>query len=129
MFAYTILYVTDVTKSIEFYEKTFGLKRAFITPENDYGELITESTKLAFASIQLANSNLKKGFQRSLPNDKAYGIEIAFTTNDVENTLKKAIEAGGVLYEKTKIKSWGQTVAYIQDINGFLVEICTSMES
>ena len=63
MFTYTILYVADVTKSIEFYEQTFGLQRAFVTPENDYGELITGTTKLAFASIQLADSNLKKGFQ------------------------------------------------------------------
>ncbi|EIM75241.1 glyoxalase/bleomycin resistance protein/dioxygenase [Nitritalea halalkaliphila LW7] len=33
-FGYTILYVKDVTKSIEFYEKSFGFERKFITPEN-----------------------------------------------------------------------------------------------
>ncbi|MBY0426896.1 MAG: hypothetical protein K2Q22_14775, partial [Cytophagales bacterium] len=31
-FSYTILYVQDVTKSIEFYESGLGLKRKFITP-------------------------------------------------------------------------------------------------
>lgn len=38
-FGYTIPYVKDITKSIEFYEKSFGFKRKFITSENDYGEL------------------------------------------------------------------------------------------
>lgn len=128
MFAYTILYVTDVSKAIEFYEKTFGLQRGFVTLENDYGELITGTTKLAFASIALADSNLTKGFQPSLPNDKPFGIELGFTTDDVENTLKKAVEAGGILYEAVKFKPWGQTVAFVQDLDGFLVEICTPIE-
>lgn len=39
-FAYTILYVKDVTKAAEFYENTFGFTRKFVTPENDYGELL-----------------------------------------------------------------------------------------
>ncbi|WP_317206859.1 VOC family protein [Chryseobacterium sp. LC2016-27] len=29
-FGYTILYVSDVSKSIEFYEKTFDFKRKFL---------------------------------------------------------------------------------------------------
>lgn len=40
-FGYTILYVENVSKSIEFYEKAFGFVRKFITPENDCAELNT----------------------------------------------------------------------------------------
>ena len=36
-FAYTILYVQDVEKSIDFYERAFGFKRKFIAPGNSYG--------------------------------------------------------------------------------------------
>ena len=39
-FAYTILYVQEVTKAIEFYEKAFDFTRKFISPDNDYGELL-----------------------------------------------------------------------------------------
>jgi catechol 2,3-dioxygenase-like lactoylglutathione lyase family enzyme len=39
--SYTILYVQDVTKSIEFYEAAFGFKRKFIAPGNSYGQLDT----------------------------------------------------------------------------------------
>jgi lactoylglutathione lyase len=49
-FGYTILYVEDVEKSIVFYEKAFGFERKFITTENDYGELNTGQTTIAFAS-------------------------------------------------------------------------------
>lgn len=52
-FAYTILYVQDVSRTIEFYEKAFGFSRKFITPENDYGELLVGETTLSFASIFL----------------------------------------------------------------------------
>jgi lactoylglutathione lyase len=124
-FGYTILYVSDVTQSIVFYEKAFGFVRKFITPENDYGELITGETTLSFASKLLANSNLKNGFLESHLSEKPFGIEIGFITNDVADTLEKATEAGAIIAEEPKQKPWGQTVAYLRDIDGFLIEICT----
>ena len=47
---YTILYVSDVTKSIEFYETAFGFERKFITPENDMASCLQE--KQQFHSFQ-----------------------------------------------------------------------------
>jgi uncharacterized glyoxalase superfamily protein PhnB len=126
-FTYTILYVKDVTKSIEFYEKAFGFTRKFITPENDYAELLVGETTLSFASIILANSNLKDGFIESNLTNKPFGIELGFTTDNEEETVKAAINAGGTILENPKTKSWGQVVAYIRDIDGFLLEICTPM--
>ncbi len=40
-FGYTILYVEDVKGAINFYENVFGFSRKFVSPDNDYGELIT----------------------------------------------------------------------------------------
>ena len=57
-YGYTIFYVDDVEKTIEFYEKAFGFTRKFITPEGDYGELIAGETTIAFASFELGDSNL-----------------------------------------------------------------------
>jgi lactoylglutathione lyase len=126
-FAYTILYVQDVTKSIEFYEKAFGFTRKFITPENDYGELLAGETTLSFVSTTLAKSNLTNGFTESSLTGKPFGIEIGFTTENVEETLSAAINAGAVIVENPKTKPWGQVVAYVRDIDGFLIEICTPM--
>jgi lactoylglutathione lyase len=124
-FGYTILYVTDVIKSIEFYEKAFGFERKFITPDSDYGELNTGETTLSFASKELANSNLKNGFTESKLTNKPFAIEIGFVTDDVEKIMKQAKNAGAVMVEEPKQKPWGQTVAYVRDIDGFLIEVCT----
>lgn len=126
-FGYTILYVSDVTKSIEFYEKSFGFKRKFITPENDYGELDTGQTSIAFASIELGKSNLKDGFIESDLGQKPFAIELGFVTDNVEEITKLAEQNGAKIIEEPKKKPWGQTVAYIRDIDGFLIEVCSPM--
>ncbi len=126
-FTYTILYVQDVTKSIDFYERAFGFKRKFIAPGNSYGELITGDTILSFASIELAKTNLKDGFIESNTRNKPFGIEIGFTTDHVENVYDQAIKEGAIAETPAKIKPHGQTVAYVRDLDGFLIEICTPM--
>ena len=126
-FNYTILYVRDVTRSITFYEQAFGFIRKFITPENNYGELITGDTTISFASIELAESNLSAGFIESKPGNKPFGIELGFTTDDVQLTFDNAVTAGAIPVEELKTKPWGQSVAYLKDIDGFLIEICTPM--
>ncbi|MBL1219945.1 VOC family protein [Chryseobacterium sp. L7] len=127
-FKYVILYVEDVEKSMNFYQDTFGTTIKFITPEKDYGELITGETTLSFASISLASSNIKQGFLSSKSVEKPFGIELGFTTDDVESLLEKAIKNGAVLYENIAVKPWGQKVAYIKDPDHYLVEICTEIQ-
>jgi len=126
-FSYTILYVENVSESIEFYEKAFGFERKFITPENNYGELISGDTTISFADIQLASSNLSNGFKVSVKGEKPFGIELGFTTENVELVFNHAVKMGATPLEKIKVKPWGQAVAYVQDINGFLIEICSPM--
>jgi uncharacterized glyoxalase superfamily protein PhnB len=126
-FTYTILYVKDVEKAIGFYEKAFGFTRKFVTPENDYGELLVGETTLSFVSMTLAKSNLTDGFIESSLKNKPFGIEIGFTTDDVEATVKKAVDAGAIIIEIPKTKPWGQVVSYVRDLDGFLIEICTVM--
>ncbi len=125
--AYTIFYVKNVTRSISFYEKAFGFKRKFVSDNNEYGELSTGDTTLSFAAVKLAKSNLSKGFIPSKATGKPFGMEIGFTTDNVEKTVNAAIKAGAKSVEKAKTKPWGQTVAYVKDPDGFLIEICTAM--
>lgn len=127
-FAYTILYVRDVEKSISFYEKAFQFKRKFITLDNSYGELITGNTTLSFASLSQAASNLKSGFQESSLNQRPFAMEIAFATSDVETVYQAALAAGAVAEAPATDKPHGQTVAYVRDPDGFLIEICTPMQ-
>lgn len=127
-FKYIILYVEDVEKSMNFYKNTFGSEIKFITPEKDYGELLTGETTLSFAAVSLAGSNIKKGFLTSKTQDKPFGIELGFVTDDVEALVKKAIKNGAELYEDIAVKPWGQKTAYIKDPNNYLIEICTEIQ-
>jgi lactoylglutathione lyase len=127
-FRYTILYVQDVEKSIVFYENAFGFSRKFITPDQDYGELITGETTLSFASKKLAGQNLNDGFVESNLNNKPFAIEIGFITDDVPALVQKVTSFGAVLVKEPTTKPWGQVVSYVRDLDGFLVEICTEMK-
>ncbi|MGR3812064.1 VOC family protein [Jiulongibacter sp. NS-SX5] len=127
-FKYTILYVSDVKKTLTFYQKAFGFATKFMTPEEDYGELLTGNTALSFASLKLANSNLRKGFKVSTVKEQPFGIELAFITSQIHDDAERALAAGAILAEPIQAKPWGQTIAYLRDINGFLIELGSPME-
>ncbi len=98
-YAYTILYVKNAVETIEFYERAFGFNRKFITPENDYGELMTGDTTIVFASIALGNSNFKHGFEKISNSARPFGVELAFTTENIDTDFEKAIQAGAIEFE------------------------------
>lgn len=127
-FGYTILYVEDVEESVAFYENAFGFSRKFVSPDNDYGELITGETTLSFASKKLAAQNLKDGFIESSLEDKPFAIEIGFIVENVPEVLQKATSFGALMVAEPVEKPWGQVVAYVRDLNGFLIEICTEVQ-
>ena len=126
-YTHTLLYVADVAKTIDFYTKAFGFPAKFTTPEGDYGEINTGNVTIGFVSYELADSNLKKGFQKSAILEKPFGIELTFTSENIKEDFAKAIKAGAIEVEPLTEKIWGQTIGYLRDINGFLIEIGSPM--
>jgi lactoylglutathione lyase len=126
---YVLLYVNDVAASLAFYEKAFGVARRFFHDDNGkaYGELETGATRLAFVSLALAQEHLKQEIVAAAPDKAPLGVEIALTTPDVPALFKRAVTAGATAISEPAMKPWGQTVAYLRDNSGFLVEICTPM--
>ncbi len=124
-----IFYVEDVEASVAFFEKAFGLKRRFVDPSNRYGELETGHTALGFASLDLARSNLPNGFRKIDAGELPPGMEIAFTSHDVQAAFDKAVEAGAVMVALPLQKEWGQVIGYVRDPNGILVEIASEMHT
>ena len=126
---YVLLYVNDVAASLAFYEKAFGLARRFFHDDNGkaYGELETGATRLAFVSLALAKEHLKQEIVAAAPDKAPLGVEIALTTPGVPALFARAVKAGATVVSEPATKPWGQTVAYLRDNSGFLVEICTPM--
>ena len=123
-YGYTILYVKNVEATLVFYAKAFGIAEKFITVEKDYGELETGGTTLAFASYSVAEFN-GIGVEKRDSNAMPSPFEVTFVVDDIEGAWNQAVEAGAEIVREPNQKPWGQTVGYLRDINGFLVEICT----
>ncbi len=126
-FSHTIFYVTDIAKIIDFYERAFGITAKFVHESGLYAELNTGGTTLAFADEALGKENLPEGY---LPSDVAKNpsaCEIVFTVKDVEKSYDHAVAAGAVALVPPKRKPWGQTVAYVRDPSGVLIEIASLM--
>jgi lactoylglutathione lyase len=123
-FGYTIIYVPAVEAALDFYERAFGLTRRFLHESGTYGELETGNTALAFATEDDSNG---VSFRRIRPQEAAPGIELALVTEQVEEAFIRAVNAGAEAVKKAEQKPWGQTVAYVRDLNGVLVELCTPM--
>jgi lactoylglutathione lyase len=122
---YIIFYVADVTATLEFYERAFGLTRRFLHESGDYGELETGNTALAFAENELARSNLSLNYRPNRHDQDPAGVDIGLVTTDVEVAYRHALKEGATSEAQPKIKPWGQTVAYVRDHNGILVQICS----
>ena len=122
---YAILYVQSVADTIAFYEKAFGLERGMVTPTNEYGELKTGETKLAFAANNFAKTLTSVPFEEASSSKAAPPLEVGLVTADVEGAFAKAIAAGAISVKKPEEKPWGQTVGYVRDNNGFIVELCS----
>lgn len=126
---YVILYVDDVGSSLSFYERAFGLSRRFFQEQDGkaYGELETGSARLAFASFALAREHVGAEIIAASPGGPPLGAEVALVTGDVEAAYARAVEAGAASVNQPAVKPWGQTVAYVRDNAGHLVELCTPM--
>lgn len=126
---YTILYVEDVAAALDFYERAFGLARRFFHDDGGkcYGELETGATRLAFASLGLAEEHLGRRPVTPDPAGAPLAFEIALVTGDVDALYARALDAGATAVSAPAIKPWGQTVAYVRDAAGFLVELCTAI--
>lgn len=124
-FGYVIIYVPDVSKAIEFYERAFGIGRRFVHESGTYGELDTGATALAFADETF--SPTAHVFAPNRATARSAGAEVAFVVRDVNSAFKRALEAGATSAVEPTLKPWGQTVSYVRDLNGFLVELCSTI--
>lgn len=124
---YVLYYVPDVAAALTFYVDAFGMEQRFLTPEKDYGELATGETTLGFVSHELAETNLAAagGFTPLDTGGAPVGASISLITDDVPAAVGTARAAGARPYTEPVEKPWGQTVAYLIDPSGILLELAT----
>ena len=124
-YGYTIIYVSSVVETLEFYKRAFGFEIKFILESKAYGELATGDTTLAFASHEMGDVNLGGKYSRANINAMPFGMELSFITEDVRGAFGKAVAAGAVPVKEPEEKPWGQVVGYVRAIDGSIIELGT----
>lgn len=127
-FGYTIVYVPSVTEALIFYKAAFGFETRFLHDSNEYGELETGTTVLAFASHAMGEMNLDGHYQKIDLNAAPLGVELAFVTDDVASAYARAVAAGAISIKPPVEKPWGQLVAYVRAKEGSLIELCSPVD-
>lgn len=124
---YTLIYVQNVQTTVEQYERCLGIARRFIHESGTYAEMETDSTTvLGFVEDGLAALSIPD-YRHNRPTEPPAGIEIGFLTDDVPAAYERAVTGGMTTAMPPTFKPWGQTVAYVRDQNGVLIELCTPM--
>jgi lactoylglutathione lyase len=124
-FGYTILYVRDVTASLEFYERAFQQPRRLLHESGQYAELETGATTLAFAAHELASASVPEALAPGGVGEARDHFEVCFVTEDVAGAFARAVKAGAEAVSEPQVKPWGQHTAYVRDPDGTLVEIAS----
>lgn len=124
---YTIIYVPDVSASLEFFSRAFGIQQRFLHESGTYGELETGQTTLAFAAHELGALNFPGGHVEAHSSAKPLGFEIALVTEEVVQAHRNALSAGAIEMAAPTAKPWGQMVSYLRCPDGCVVELCTPM--
>lgn len=123
---YTIVYVKDPKRTVEFWTRAFGLAARPADFEL-YRELDTGGHTLAFVAQSWIKENLPGGFRAPQSDEAPPPFEVALVTDDVAGAQERAVKAGALHVMAPTKKPWGQTVAYVRDCDGTLVELCTPM--
>ena len=126
---YVFLFVPDVAAALSFYEAAFGLQRRYLDESGMYGELETGTTTLAFAQDDFVQSASGVSHRRTMPTEAAPGVSFTLVTEDVDAAWRRAVEHGVTVVSPPLTKPWGQTVGYIRDLNGVLLEIATPVSA
>lgn len=124
--SYTILYVTDVKKSVEFYQRAFNLKHKFTHESGDYAEMDTGAVTLAFCGHKLADQIVKKPYIKA-NQEHLIGSQISFEPYNLKAAYEAALHNGAKSLVAPEVKPWGWESAIVLDPDGHIVELAKEL--
>jgi lactoylglutathione lyase len=114
--------VEDIDASIKFYTEKLGFEFDFKETDEEHGESFA-FFKLDGGNLELLqNLNAKKKKEQSNPEEQAYCPHLALETDDLEGLLEGLKEKGVTVLKEPMLIPNKVTWAYIQDIDGNIIE-------
>jgi len=121
-----IRYVPNVAATAEFYARAFGLTQRGMIGE-DFIAMETGETVLTFAREGFVSQETGLEFTLSRPEAPPNPQDIVFEVADVAGAHGDALAAGGIEVAAPMDKPWGQTVSYLRDPDGALIQLCSPL--
>lgn len=122
-----MIYVADVPATVRFYEQAFGIGLGFMDERQEYAQMETGETALAFA-IESAAEGTGLTVRPNRSAEQAAGIQIALVTEAINEAFERVAAAGGEVVKLPVQRPWGQLMGYVRDNNGLLIEIATPQD-
>lgn len=120
---YIILYVSDFDQAYTFYKDVLQLSVKM--QQGTYVEFDTGQTTFAINT----RDSVREEIGLIVPHEmeKTATFEVAFTVEEVAQTIDILRAKGVQIIKEPVTKPWGQTVAYIADPDGHYIEICSEV--
>jgi uncharacterized glyoxalase superfamily protein PhnB len=123
---WVIAYVDDPAAAAAFYEETFGLRPEFVVP-GEYAQMDTGTTKLGFATYDLARGHFAGGVRAAAGDGPPPNLEIVLVHEQVDDAYRIAVAGGCEPLSEPTDQPQGQRVGYVRDPFGTLVELATPL--
>jgi lactoylglutathione lyase len=127
LLGWVLLYVDDVPAAADFYTEAFGLVVRFQHESGTYTEMETGSTALALCSRALASESTGLDLVGGQNGQPCRNITLVY--DDVPGAYAKAIATGATSIHEPVTKPWGQVSSYVQDRDGNLIELASTINA
>jgi glyoxylase I family protein len=123
-FFHTALSVKNIVASRKFYESVFGFKLKTQGQRPEIGVRFIVLTDESGGTIELFEHNMPKSLKEDLMDFSNIGIKhIAFAVDDLESTIKAALENGAKIVWPIQKGITVKRIAFISDPDDIPIEI------
>jgi lactoylglutathione lyase len=114
-----IVFVEDVARSLDFYERVVGAELDHFDEDGSYGEL---KSGIGFAAHHHVEHHLDLSFHRNEAGGLPSGFELEFAVDDVDAVFARAVDAGAEAVWEPREKPWGRS-ALLRDLDGVFFHV------
>ncbi|MCA9409122.1 MAG: VOC family protein [Candidatus Omnitrophica bacterium] len=122
------LIVTDVLKSIDFYQSAFGFELMYMASEDENGNCIFARMRYKDQNIIFSPEGSFHNGQVPLKSKIEPAVILYLYCEDVDAKYEVAVEAGAKVLQSPKQEEWGDRVCRLQDSDGYVWDLASYVQ-